>query len=89
MIIDVQHECENGWHVFTSPHVPGLFLTGQQDDLEELYDEIPHVICALARADFGQDVVVEPVQTYLQYVEGLPDGFKPGVKHFSIQKIAA
>ena len=88
MIIDVLHECEEGWHTFTSPHIPGLYLVGEQPHLQELYDEIPQVISTLAKADFGREVLVSLEKTYSSYLEELPDHYRPDVRHYSIQEAA-
>lgn len=88
MIIDVSHECTDGWHTFTSTQVPGLLLMGEQADLEELYDEIPLVIAALAKADFGKDITVTPAQTYTEYAASLPVTHQ-AVTHYVIRDMAA
>jgi hypothetical protein len=87
MIIEVRHDCADGWHTFTSDQVPGLFLAGERADLEELYEEIPQVIAALAKCDFGRDVEVTPAQTYSDYAASLPDTHLP-VKHYTIRDLA-
>jgi hypothetical protein len=40
-IISVRHKYDDGWHTFTSPQVPGLYLVGKTEDLEGLYAAIP------------------------------------------------
>ncbi len=87
MIIDVMHECSDGWHTFTSTQVPGLFMTGEQNDLEEMYDEIPVAIAALTKADFGKDVLVVPVDTYTDYASRLPASHQP-VTHYAVKDLA-
>jgi hypothetical protein len=88
MIIEVRHDCEDGWHTFTSQQVPGLFLAGERQDLEELYEEIPQVIAALAKQDFGRDVEVTSVETYSDYAARLPESHLP-VKHYTIRDLPA
>jgi len=88
MIIDVMHECADGWHTFTSPQVPGLFLTAEMAQLEEIYAEIPTAIAALAKADFGKDVKAELVKSYSDYAAGLPETHQP-VTHYEIRDLAA
>jgi hypothetical protein len=69
--------------------VPGFNLVGEQDALEDIYTEIPQVIAALAEADFGHRVLVRLEKTHSEYVENLPESFKPGVSHYSIERLAA
>jgi len=88
MIIEVRHECAEGWHTFTSDQIPGLFLAGEQQDLEELYEEIPILIECLTRHDFGHQVEVTPAQTYLDYAASLPASHQP-VKHYTIRTLPA
>ncbi len=88
MIIDVTHECSEGWHTFTSTQFPGLFVTGQQQDLEDLYAEVPLVIAALAKSDFDKHISVTPVQTYSDYAAGLPVTHR-AVSHYEIRDLAA
>ena len=87
MIIEVRHDCAEGWHRFTSEQVPGLFLAGMREDLEEVYDEIPQVIAALLKCDFDRDVEVTPAQTYSVYAASLPDTHLP-VKHYTVRDLA-
>ena len=88
-IINVHHDCVDGWHTFTSAHLPGLYVVGRQDDLEELYAEVPTVIEALVHADWGYRVQVVSVETFEEYVNALPASFRPNVRHYSVQKLAA
>ena len=88
MIIDVMHECGDGWHTFTSPHLPGLFLTAEQADLPAIYEQIPVAIAALAKADFGKDIVVKLVKSYSDYAAALPVTHQP-VSHYEVVDLAA
>ncbi len=89
MIIEVKHEVSNGWHEFTSPQVPGLYIVAEMDDLEAAYEDVPMVIAQLIEADFGLKVVVEREPSYSEYLDGLPEAFKPSIRHYSVEKIAA
>ena len=40
-IINVLHECEEGFHEFTSPQIPGFYLVVDQDDLKAGFEDIP------------------------------------------------
>lgn len=88
-IVSVIHECADGWHTFTSKQVPGLFLVGQDADLQEVYEAIPNVIAALARADFGQDVSVTPEKSFSSYVDSLPAAHPASERHYSVRPVAA
>lgn len=88
MIIDVIHECADGWHTFTSPQVPGLFLTAERNDLEEIYAEIPKAIEALTKADFGKSIRAKLVDSYTEYAATLPESYQP-VSHYEICDLAA
>jgi hypothetical protein len=88
-IVDVQHECAEGWHKFTSPQVPGFYLLAEQGDLEEVYDEIPQAIAALIFADFGIDVRLTAHKRYSDYLEELPEDYRPDLSHYVIEKLAA
>lgn len=89
MILDVHHHCADGWHEFTSPQIPGFFLTAEQDDLEVAFDDVPVMIGALIEADHGVQVSVKLEQSYDEYVAGLPEGYKPSIRHYSVEKLAA
>jgi hypothetical protein len=88
-IVTVLHEVDEGWHTFTSEQVPGLFLTGRDEDLEQLYESVPGVIADLAKADFGRDVVVLQERTFSYYVQSLAPASVPPVSHYSIDPQAA
>ena len=88
-IISVKHECADGWHTFTSPQVPGLYLVGRDDDLEGIYQAIPDAIARLALADFGVKVVVRQEKTFSSCVEGLPNKNRAEIAHYSVVPRAA
>lgn len=88
MIIDVRHECVNGWHEFTSPQIPGLYIVAEQNDLEAAYEDIPIVIAQLIEADTGKKVSIKREPSYEEYLEGLPWSFRPSM-FYSVEKIAA
>ena len=87
--ITVNHRCENGWHEFDSPQVPGLFMIVEQNDLEAAYADIPKAIEMLIRADTGQEVRVRQEETYSEYLERLPESHLPSQRYYSIEKLAA
>jgi hypothetical protein len=88
-IITVTHEADGGWHTFMSEQVPGLFLTGQDEDLQELYESLPAIIAALTRADFGVDVIVSQQATFTSYLDTLRPTHIPPTSHYSIRPQAA
>ena len=88
-IITVLHESGDGWHTFTSEQVPGLFLTGREEDLQQLYEAVPNVIAELAKADFGSDVVVSQEGTFSSYMESFTPARIPPLSHYSIKTQAA
>ncbi len=88
-IVDVRHVCTDGYHKFTSPQVPGLYLIAEQEHLEEVYAEIPQVIAAIINADFKSDVQVTIQKSYAAYENELPPEFKPEFSHYSVVKRVA
>jgi hypothetical protein len=87
-IIDVDHQCEDGWHEFTSPQVPGLYVVIEAKDLKAAYYDISTVIEALIYADYATPVKVRPQKTFEQYHAGLPETHK-GRHHYFVERIAA
>ena len=88
-LIDVHHECVDGWHEFTSPHVPGLYIVAEKDDLEAAFEDLPVTIANLIKADYKIDVTVRLEHTYDEYVDNLPPEFRPSIRHYSIERLAA
>jgi hypothetical protein len=76
-IIDVTHECDDGWHTFTSEQIPGLFLTAHESDLENAYNDIGRAIEALILADYGWHVRVELKPVFSEYLKTLPPSHQP------------
>jgi hypothetical protein len=90
MIIDVSHTCSDGWHEFTSPQIPGLFLTAPRDDLPTVFEEIPVIIAELIKGDTGFAYSVKAEQSYDDYVARLPEEYRPTtIRHYSVEKLAA
>jgi len=89
-IVGVAHEVDDGWHTFTSPQVPGLYMIGKSEDLEELYASVPKVIEELARADFGLIVKVTQRETFSSYIERMNKKFAAlELIHYSVTSEAA
>ena len=87
-IITVSHEHSEGWHTFTSEQVPGLFVTGRDEDLQGLYEAVPVVIAELAKVDFGRMVTVTPEHTFSSYMEEIRPTDIPPVRYYSIKSKA-
>ncbi len=87
-IVDVWHQHSDGYHKFTSPHVPGLYLVTEAKDLAEVEQEIPVVIAALVKADFGYDVAVSRETTCSLYHEITDHMSGPNILHFSVARSA-
>lgn len=83
--IDVSHECADGWHTFTSDHIPGLFLTVHEANLEAGFNDIPQAIEQLIYADYGRKVKVEAQLTYDAYLVTLPESHKPTRHYYAIE----
>jgi len=88
-IITVQHTCANGWHEFICPQVPGFYLISEETDLETAYSEVPEGIAEIVSSDEGFPVTVKLQETYSEYLARLPEGFRPSMRHYSIEKQAA
>ena len=63
-ILSVFHQHETGWHTYTSPQLPGLFLTGPEEDALALSDALAPTICALIEAAEQRAVSVRPAESY-------------------------
>ncbi len=63
-ILSVFHQHETGWHTYTSPQLPGLFLTGPDEDALSLSDALPSTICALIEAADQRAVLIRRAESY-------------------------
>jgi hypothetical protein len=88
-IINVLHECADGFHEFTSPQIPGFYIVVGQDDLEAAFEDVPNVIRALIHADYGIRVSVTLEQSYSDYLDKLPESHKPTISNYYVEKLAA
>jgi hypothetical protein len=89
MVIDVVHECSEGWHELTSPQIPGLYIVVEQDDLEAAFHDVPAAIEMLIEADTGRRVKVVQLESYDEYVEKLPPAYRPAsIRHYTVQQAA-
>ncbi len=63
-ILSVFHLHETGWHTYTSPQLPGLFLTGPDEDALALSNALPSTICALIEAADQRAVSIRQAESY-------------------------
>ncbi len=63
-ILSVFHQHETGWHTYTSPQLPGLFLTGPDEDARALSDALAATICALIQAADQRAVSIRQAESY-------------------------
>ena len=63
-ILSVFHQHETGWHTYTSPQLPGLFLAGPDEDALSLSDALPSTICALIEAADQRAVSIRRAESY-------------------------
>ena len=56
--IAVAYKHVEGWHVFTSEELPGLYVASR--NAERAYSDVAIAIQKLLKLDFGQDVTVAP-----------------------------
>jgi len=91
-ILSVFHEHVAGWHTFTSPQMPGLFLTGPDEDFNALCDALPSTINALIEAEGRRPVSIQAAESYHNNVTEAAKADRQKVLHFmitSIERIAA
>ncbi len=53
-VLSVAHQHNAGWHTFTSMQLPGLFLTGPDDQYAALREALVSTIAALIAAERGR-----------------------------------
>jgi len=87
-IVTVLHRHEDGFHTFTSPEIPGLYMVVTSDDLQGAYRDLPRALEKLIFADSGKRVRVEPAQTYDAYLKSRPDSHLAVTHHYQISKAA-
>ena len=45
--LKINYRCKDGWHIFTSKKIPGLYIASQ--DLKVAFDDIPEAIKILSK----------------------------------------
>jgi hypothetical protein len=88
-IVTVLHVCEEGWHKFTSPELPGLYMIVPQDDLGAAYADLPRAIEELIYADTGKRVSAQPQKTFGDCLSAIARTQDPIPQHYSIEFKAA
>ncbi len=87
-VITVEHVCREGWHTFTCYEVPGFHLVSTDQDLETAYTQVPDAIAEIIQADTGFATEVELENSYSEYLNKIPDGMRPAVRHYSVKRAA-
>jgi hypothetical protein len=82
--ISVLHTCEDGWHKFIAPQIPGLYMTVESSELEAAYRDLPKAIERLIFVDTGRHVTITPEKSYDEYLKTLPESHQPLVSHYSV-----
>jgi hypothetical protein len=80
-IVDVVYEDVEGWHRFTSPHIPGLYVIVEPDQYWMGYEDVPRVIEMLASGDDKKVAV--------RAVDRPPGNAKPKILHYSVESLAS
>lgn len=88
-MITVLYECDDGWHKFTSPELPGLYMIVPPDDIAAACADLPSAIEALIYADTGTCVEVRPQRTFAAYVGERKDDNRLIPQYYSIERRAA
>ena len=65
LLVAVRYKSVDGWHVFASPNMPGLYVASQ--DAREAFDDVATAIQKLVKLDTGHDVRVEPALPYEEF----------------------
>lgn len=64
-VLSVVHRHTAGWHTFTSGQLPGLFLTGPDEQFAELREALASTINALIHADSGINPDISPLPSFI------------------------
>jgi hypothetical protein len=77
--VSVQYRHRDGWHIFTSQDIPGLYIASQ--NAKAAYEDVPVAVKRLLELDFKcscEVVRTEPFDTFAQTVLGrVPEGDGP------------
>ena len=83
-ILSVFHQHETGWHTYTSPQLPGLFLTGPDEDALSLSDALPSTIRALIEAADQRAVLIRRAESYRSRAAAGHNAKMADVLHFLV-----
>jgi len=87
-VVDVVHEVVDGWHRFTSPQVPGLYIIVGANDYVAGLNDVPHAIELLIEGDYGRKVAVKQTGTFAAYTDRMPADMRPTIFHYVIEPAA-
>lgn len=65
ILVEVRYKSLDGWHVFTSPNMAGLYVASK--DAETAFNDVPTAIQMLVKLDTGIDVKVEAALPYEEF----------------------
>lgn len=88
-IIDVVYENVEGYHRFTSPQIPGLYVIVEPKDFEAGLDDVPEAIRILIEDKGKNKVAVHRVPTFDSFIKRMPEKRRPHIFHYSVETIAA
>jgi hypothetical protein len=66
-IVNVEYKHRDGWHVFTSPDLHGLYIASQ--DPKAAYDDVPVAIQALIELDYSCRCTVTRALPFEEFAE--------------------
>lgn len=87
-VITVLHQEKSGWHIFTSDQLPGLFLSGRDEDYTELCESLPSTISALIAARANRQTGGVQVFRMTPYGGMSSSPMPDTVLHFAIETAA-
>jgi hypothetical protein len=80
LLVEVRYKSDDGWHVFTSPNMGGLYVASR--DAREAFDDVATAIKKLVKLDTGYDATVEPGVPYEEFEACLAQrGADPQIPH--------
>ena len=91
-MIHVEHKMADGWFVFTSPEIAGLYVASC--DADEALADVPNAIEKLLELDYGVRCTAKPVPTFEEFLREVVDEARahPRVmqsQQFEITRLAA
>ena len=64
--ITVAYQTREGWHLFTSDQMDGLFVASP--DLKTAFEDVPNAVSMLLKLDHDFDCVVQPQLSYEEFL---------------------